>query len=187
MWQKALILSVCVSLLGAQAILFPRERIEVTVTGDRAQVRGRYFFRNTGPQTVTRSVYYPFSFNYQLTWPEAIRVRNLSTQTNLSFARLEQGLQFRIIIPAKSEVEFEVVYQQRTPVQVLEYILTTTARWRRPLEQAEYIVTLGPGLKLNSLSLPYDYKQIRGDSTRYLITRRAFMPDSNLIVKWEGG
>lgn len=183
---RLIILCLFLTQLPAQPVSFTRERIEVSIQNNLGWVRGTYYFKNLGPTDAWRNVIYPVSENFRLSKVLSASVFSLSEKNPINFSRLSSSLGFSLKIPGNNEQVFRVVYCQAAPDSIFEYILTTTKNWHHPLEHAEYVIVLGNGLRLKSLSLPYDYKHSRGDSTMYFITRDSFMPDSNLIIKWEG-
>ena len=170
-----------------QPLSFARERIEISVINNLSWVKGTYHFVNHGPLDVRRSISYPFSFAHHQSKPLSISIRDLNDQILIPFTKLSESVLFSLEIPGNREKIFQVVYCQAVPDSTFEYILTTTQVWHKPLEHAEYVVTLHDGYQLKSISLPYDYKNMRGDSTTYYITRENFMPEKNLTLRWEGG
>ena len=170
----------------SQPVTFNRERIEVSVINNLSWVKGTYHFVNHGPLDIRHSIYYPFSSANHQSKPLSISVNDLNNQTAIPFTELSGSALFSLLIPGNDEKIFQVVYCQAVPDSTFEYILTTTAAWHKPLEHAEYVVTLHNGYRLKSITLPYDYQSVRGDSISYFITRENFMPDTNLEIKWEG-
>ena len=172
--------------LLAQPLTFTRERIEVSVINNISWVKGTYHFVNQGPLDLRHSFYYPFSFANHQSKPLSISVQDLSNQGKIPFTELSESVLFSMLIPGNHEKIFQVVYCQAVPDSAFEYILRTTEAWHKPLEHAEYVITLHNGYRLKSSSLPFDYKSVRGDSISYFITREAFMPEKNLLIKWGG-
>jgi hypothetical protein len=171
-------------LLSAQNPIFYKERVELHIKKDNCRVTGTYYFKNNGTLPVDKMIYYPISKNYGLLEPDSINVYNLSNDTLIPHASYKEGISFSLFIPAEKTVVYQVIYFQKTPNQKVEYILTTTKSWNRPLESAEFIIKLHSGLSLESLSMEYEYKKISNNYTSYFISRHNFMPDSNLIIEW---
>jgi hypothetical protein len=129
-------------------------------------------------------IYYPFSNRFNLSEPDSIKISDLSNGKVISYNEYKDGIKFSIFIPTNDQLIFEVIYHQKTPSQKMEYILTTTQKWNRPLEKAEFIINIDSELNLESLSMEYDYKKVTNIFTTYFISKTEFMPDSNLILEW---
>jgi hypothetical protein len=129
-------------------------------------------------------MYYPFSLNYDLTAPDSIVVTDLSCNQIIAFGRYNQGILFPLMIPPGKKAIYQVFYCQNTPRYTMEYILTTTRVWERPLDHAEFIIKLSTDMLLKYMSIPWDSVKISSSTRFYFITRQQYMPDSNLVVEW---
>lgn len=172
----------------AQSVTFNRERITIHIEAQQVRVQGQYYLENHSTTTSTQTLHYPFALQEAgLRFPHTISVMELNTQTQLPFNRTSNAIVFPVTIAPMREFGFQVDFAQNISRPSFTYILTTTQSWHRPLEQAEFVIVLAPGLELGHLNLPYDYEQIQPDGRhRYLITRVNFMPDENLVITWEG-
>ena len=66
----------------------------------------------------------------------------------------------------------------------MEYILTTTKKWGRPLEFIEFIIKIPESYQLINLSFPYLYRKNENQNNFYYIKKENFMPEQNLMVEW---
>ncbi len=174
---------ICGPLFG-QNLIFNQEKIELNIDNERCCLKGTYYFQNRSNMIAERMMYYPFSVNYGLTTPYSMSVTDLRDHKNIAFNAYNQGIVFPLMVQPLGEVVYEVIYCQQAPQQKMEYILTTTKAWKKPLNQAEFVIKLSPGLHLEYLSIPWDSVQISSSTTSFFISRYQFMPDSNLIVEW---
>ena len=171
-------------LVYSQSIQFFREKIEVDVNGSFCQIKGIYYFKNSSNKEVSRTFYYPFVVNEKMLYPDSIIIKDLGNDRIINFSTSKSGIHFRAHLPAKSIIIYKIIYSQRTQAREIEYILTTTRKWGRPLEQAEFIVRIPKTFQLVSLTFPYNYRKNENDINLYYINKENFIPEQNLIVKW---
>jgi hypothetical protein len=91
---------------------------------------------------------------------------------------------FSVEIEAEGAAGIHVIYRQACPDRSGCYILTTTAAWERPLESADFIITLAEGLDLEWTAyevFPVDEEDGR---RRYEFSREDFMPERDLCLRW---
>ena len=66
----------------------------------------------------------------------------------------------------------------------MEYLLTSTRQWKRPLEFATYIVKLPLQSKIEDFSLEYDQLIWKNGEQILTVRRKNYMPEDNLRIKW---
>jgi hypothetical protein len=164
---------------------FTRETIEITLDRGGCEITGVYHFRNPAAAPVATRLYYPFVVNPGFPYPDSIAVTNLITGEEVAYTRGERGVFFRIHVPPEDSAAYGVRYWQRAPLHEARYILTTTAHWKRPLEEAEYVVKIPGTCRLTFASLGWDQiREARGYQT-CVLRRRDFTPEADLVVRWE--
>lgn len=173
--------------LDAQPLRFSRENIEMNVHGDYCVLNGIYYFKNEGKTALRQILFYPFVISNDLPYPDSISVRETSTNHEVAYSRSVEGISFGISVPAQSFSVYRVTYRQRTPSGYMEYILTTTADWKKPLEIAEYQIRMPRTLALEYLSLPGVSSTKRGDESIYYVRKATYMPSANIVVRWTEG
>lgn len=166
----------------AQSLQFFGEKIEITVHDEHAEVRGEYHFKNNSNQTVQRTLFYPFEINEDLPYPDSISV--MHDEKAISFNLQNDGIGFSVTIPPENISVYEVFYSQKTPARKMEYILTTTQRWQKPLHFAEYILKMPLNLQLTYLSLTDPEWEIKDNYKIYRIHKTNYMPTANFRVEW---
>lgn len=163
---------------------FVKEKIELTIYEDVCRIEGHYIFRNNETTHIKRSLFYPFPIDSTLFYPDSIKIINVKENENISFIQSKSGIYFPIEILAKKAVFYKVIYSQKVKNNQIEYILTSTQKWGKPLEQAQFIIKLPLKLDLKYLSYKYDEKIEENNFIIFKIHKKNFMPEKNLIVKW---
>jgi len=125
-----------------QSVRFFRERIDIIVNGENCYLEGTYYFANNGLRSVRHVLYYPFFINENIPFPDSMAVCNLVTGEKIKFHKSTEGIRFPIEINPNDTSVYKVIYQQKTPANKFRYILTTTKKWGKPFEIAEYSIKL---------------------------------------------
>lgn len=168
----------------AQIVQFQGETIEITVNGHIACVKGEYYLKNRLGQFKQQSLIYPFIVRDELPFPDSISVFLMSDSTFLPFKIIPGAIAFSVLLDPQSVTCLCVTYFQKTPGHQMEYLLTSTRQWKRPLEFATYIVKLPLQSKIEDFAPEYD-QLIRKNGEQILIVRRKnYMPEDNLRLKW---
>jgi hypothetical protein len=171
--------------LLAQPLKFYRERIELKVSDNYFEVTGTYYFKNQSLTKFTHALYYPFLIDEKTMYPFEINVFDQRMKKSNSFIKTKDGISFPIIVNAGDTSIYTVKYKQTISGNKAEYILTTTAQWGKPFTIAEYTITIPTKFNAAELSYPFDTVEINAGNKIYKITKKNFMPNKNLVVKWE--
>jgi hypothetical protein len=183
LWLLTLSGAIACQELTAQPLRFTRETIQVTVADRFCILDGSYQFENRGPESMQQVMFYPFSEPSEAV--DSIRVTDVSRQTELPIVQRPAGVAFGIEIPPYSTRVYSVRYRQSTPGRRFEYILTTTHRWKHPIERAVFRVLLPDTLAVTGISFqPDSTKSVEG-AALLVVERREFLPDRNLIMQWK--
>jgi hypothetical protein len=167
----------------SQPLQFSEETIEIKIFEGFAIVSGDYTFVNKSSNKIVRSLYYPFPVSQSFPYPDSIFVNDLNNKP-LSFSKSSSGVYFSIKVLPDSETTIKVTYKQKLTSREMKYILTSTKNWAHPLQKADYIVFLPKQFNLTSLS-PEPFKKDSDSANNiYRITKKNFMPDTDLIIKW---
>jgi hypothetical protein len=171
------------SSLGQQGMVFAREHISIVLDGASIAVDGAYVLRNPTPHDLVRSLLYPFPVDSTHPFPDSISV--WQNQKTVTFARSGDGVIFSVAVAAQQSAVFRVVYTQRCLDNSGCYILTTTSAWKRPLESAEFEVTLAAGVELEWTA--YELTPAGNDEGRrtYGLTQQQFMPEQDFCLRWK--
>lgn len=170
---------------GTSLAQFVREEVSIHVHGDYCTVEGTYEFANTQDHATLWPIFYPLLNTATIPLADSIHVHDGDTGDPIPFERGSNGTSFSISMPPLGSKTVRITYLQRTPKQLMEYVLTTTKHWGRPLAMAIFRVVMPNSLRLTHISIPYGSRVERGDGVEYIIRKRAFMPRLNLIFQWE--
>jgi hypothetical protein len=166
-------------------IHFFQEEIDVQILGDSCILAGTYHFRNGTGDAVAKELLYPFPRRKDLAPPTTIEARDLATGARVPIQRVPRGALFTVLLPPRGEVAYRIRFVQPTPAHRMEYLLTSTRQWGKPLERAAYSIVIPRDYRLTSLSFPADTSWDSVDSRTYFFRRVNFMPTTNLILTWQ--
>ncbi len=165
-------------------VSFDRERIVFHVRADSCIVDASYWFVNTSDKNVRQNLLYPFPIRPDLPYPAIEQVVDVSKRAQIPFSRLESALLFQISIPPRAETEINVAFRQPTPSREMEYILTSTQAWKRPLRSAEFVI-ITPRFRTLSRCTYDPTETAHGPEADTVIIRRTeFFPTKNLLFSW---
>ena len=168
----------------SQNISFISEKIEMTVNNSDFTVDGEYIFINENDRLAVTSLYYPFKITKDIKFPDSISILDKKDYT-IKYSRGKEGIFFTIKTLSKDTSSFKAFYRQEDSIPRAEYILTTTKDWNKPLQKAEYVIKLPISLNLKYISFKPDSIELTPSFKTYYITKKNFMPKTNLIVEWE--
>ena len=163
---------------------FFKEKIIFRVGKEECRVIGYYYFKSNAPDSSVLNLIYPVSKNFHLPFPHFFKVTTCDNDEPVPYRIYENGILFQIHMPPYGFRTCSVEYHQKTPRNTMEYILTSTSRWKQPLQSADFIIEIPDDINLKTISLPQNGCQKEAEKTIYRINRQEFMPDSNLIIKW---
>jgi hypothetical protein len=178
---------------------FAREEIAMDVKLGALEVRGMYHFTCSAKEPLVASVFYPFPLDSTHLYPDSIELRTPNDAAPLtltlsqreregvrvSFVRQDSGVAFRMRFRPETEDSFFAYYRQRLKTNSATYIVTTTRRWKRPIDLAGFRVTVPASFKDVKLTFKAD-SVVRSDSAiTYFFTRKRFYPDRDVTVTWK--
>ena len=163
-------------------VVFEREKIEITIGDKRIRVTGTYQFRNNTSSPRIQGLYYPLPVDSLHPFPDRIIVT--SGPDTLAYETSPAAVRFKLTLPANGHAIFTVYYEQPCLVNDGCYILTTTAAWDRPLDQADFIIRVPDGLRLDWVSYDIDEVTAGNGVTTHRFSRQDFMPDMDLCLRW---
>jgi hypothetical protein len=169
------------------AVKFVREHVRVEPADGRTRVVGIYSFRNDSDSACGVGMRYPFPIDRGHLYPMLIRVceeRSGGTEP-MGFVHEEAGVAWQLRFAPREEKVVRVEYVQEIREKRAIYIVTTTRQWMRPIDVAEFEFRVPASLEGVRLSFEPDCSEAVGDTTVFRMTRREFMPDSDLTVTWE--
>ena len=168
----------------AQSLQFVEETIEVRICGSYSTLNGTYTFKNHGSSDAVWSIFYPLLNTKQIPFADSVCVFDTTSKRSIPFATSNEGISFPVTTPAEATSTYRIFYKQRTPARTMEYILTTTKEWGRPLERATFIITIPDSLQLTGISILYDRVEKSRNEHVYHIFKADFLPKNNLVINW---
>jgi hypothetical protein len=157
---------------------FAREEIAMNVRPGVLEVRGMYHFTCSAREPLAASMFYPFPLDSTHLYPDSIDIRQHG------FQKQDSGVSFRMRFRPNAEDSFFAYYRQPLRVNSATYIVTTTRKWRRPIDVARFRVTVPVSFEDVKLTFKAD-SVVKSDSTiTYYFTRSRFFPDKDVTISW---
>jgi hypothetical protein len=142
------------------------------------EVRGMYHFTCSAKEPLVASVFYPFPLDSTHLYPDSIDIRQHA------FERQDSGVAFRMRFQPNAEDSFFAYYRQPLKANSATYIVTTTRKWKRPIDIARFRVTVPAGFKDVKLTFKADSVVRTGSTVAHIFMRRGFFPDRDVTVTW---
>ena len=140
------------------------------------EVRGMYHFTCSAKQALVASMFYPSLLDSNRLYPDSIEIRQHL------FQRQDSGVSFEMRFRPNAEDSFRAYYRQPLEANSATYIVTTTRRWKRPIDVAQFRVTVPASFEGVALTYKPD-SVIKTDSTvSYFFARKRFYPDKDITV-----
>ena len=179
-----LIITILPVLMFGQRISFFREDLDFRLTKDIFEVDGLYYFRNLTDVELKQMLFYPFPDVDKYGEIAYIQINIENDTASLLATQSLKGSMFKVIIPPNGEVACRIRYGQKLISNEAMYIITTTQRWARPFEIANYSLTFPINIQLDSISMPPDSVGQSADDTKYYWKREGFMPEVDFIFRF---
>jgi hypothetical protein len=119
----------------ASPVHFAREEIAMDIRPGTLEVRGMYHFECSAKEPLVASVFYPFPLDSTHPYPDSIEIRQHG------FQKQDSGVSFRMRFRLGTEDSFFAYYRQPFKSNSATYIVTTTRKWKRPIDLAQFRVT----------------------------------------------
>jgi len=168
---------------------FFQEEITLTVTDSAAFVTGVYHFRNNTNRDFDIPVAFPFYVDSLSTYPYAIEayIERESGKQVLPHRRLTKfdGISLKIPLKAGQEMTWNLDYAQKISSKRAVYIITSTAAWKKPLEQATYTF-VAPADFADMTTWPTPDTSFVKNGIRSIISHEQdFMPVKDMEILWK--
>jgi hypothetical protein len=168
---------------------FVYEKIVLEVEPPELTVTGLYSFQNHFPHEIILPMLYPFPVDESQDFPHqisAFRITNEGDERlDVTSRRPANAVRLDLSMGRKSSGEMKVTYSQKLRAQEARYILTTTKAWGKPLRSADYEIIVPENLRIISMSFPFDGVETSAGKRHYYLHKEDFMPQTDLIVRWD--
>ena len=168
----------CRKAVPESPVHFAREEIAMDVRPGTLEVRGMYHFKCSAKEPLMASVFYPFPLDSARLYPDSIEIREHG------FQRQDSGVAFRMRFRPEAEDSFFAYYRQPLRTNSATYIVTTTRKWKRPIDLARFRVTVPASFKDVKLTFKADSVAKSDSTVTYFFTRKKFYPDRDITVTW---
>jgi hypothetical protein len=176
--NKMLLFIILVSphlLMAQEKLEFISENIDFSVTSSLFTINGIYVFANYTKNEIHQTILFPFSKNSDSI--NIKRVYNLSYNEHLQYHKTGNGIAFKMIVMPNDTVNINISYSQKTEVENV-YILESTRTWDKPLQNANYSLSIDNSVTLDRFSLKPDTLI----NNFYYWTKTDFYPDENFKI-----
>ena len=168
---------------------FYKEDIVLSVSDSHAAVSGSYWFRNSTEKHVPYPVSFPFYVDSTSLFPDSISayVKNDSLITQIPFMKykIAKSIGIRVPMTAKGTTIWHLDYSQKILSSHARYILTSTAAWGKPLQEATYKFIVPATFDSVRVWPKADTVYDLGDQKVYLSYRTNFMPKRDMEIYWK--
>jgi len=176
----------CLTITFSQAqtpASFIREAIEFRLTDKTFSVNGIYVFINNTDRPVTQGISYPFPVSLNLI--DTLHIVNMVTGQFLTYEVQSNAVHTTMSMAPRDTVLLNIFYRQRSFSDTLIYILTSTRKWKKPLQQAEFILIADTSCEITGFSYPPDKMEVKETSNVYLWQFHNFLPQHDFQIYLE--
>ena len=172
------------TIISAQILEFNKEYITIEIHDGYVEIDGVYQLRNPSNSNQEMKLYYPFPMDslYGEVSNTYAFERIGDTTINSLITQNEKGAIVNLSMAPMSGKTLYIGYTQQLLGNKSEYILTSTNKWKKPLESSEFELIVPLSYKIDSMNYhPYDTAEL-GNKTHYFVRKINFMPEKNFIV-----
>ena len=168
---------------------FFKEKITLSVTDSLARVECIFYFRNNTKKDFNLPIIFPFYVDSLSLYPdfiEAYIIDKDKKQVLYYTSRLKiNGISLHIPLKAGRVTIWYLDYEQKIKAKHATYIITTTAAWNKPLEEATYYFVV-PESYTDAATWPEADTVYPDDSLRiYKCYKKDFMPEQDMEIFWK--
>ena len=170
---------------GAPKLSFFKENITFTICAqDTIEVHGIYWFSNTGDDSISTYITYPFPIDSNAAYPYYIVVAQSDTHKTVAYQKFSRGISWRQSVPARGFDSVSVVYRQKVKKGCGQYIVSTTKLWGKPLQKANFTVRVPRRITMIFWTFQADSVTTTNDTILYHSYFNSFLPDGEMEVHW---
>jgi len=144
------------SVFAQREVSFIEEYIDFSIGKSGFETNGIYVFANNGDKEVQMEIRFPFALGMDSI--DVQRVYNLSYNKTMPYRSLNKSISFMLELAARDTVYVNIAYTQ-TLLKNNVYILRSTQAWGKPLQKAQYSLTVHDSLSIENFSYPPDSQE----------------------------
>jgi hypothetical protein len=167
---------------------FFKEDITLSVDDSIASIRGIYYFRNNTDKDAPFPISFPFYVDSLSLFPHSISAYLLDSLKTvmLNYKIYPKANSIGLAIPLKprSVTIWHLDYSQRIRSPRATYIITSTASWHKPLEEAIYRFVTPADFDSVSVWPPADSTRDSSGYKIYLCRKQNFLPKKDMEIFW---
>lgn len=172
------------------AVDFFQEEIILTVNDSTLKIDGVYHFRNNTGRDIPMPIAFPFHVDSATAYPHHIEAYLLDHDVKkqaLEFSEIRQrnGIRARIPLMAGEETTWQLIYEQKISSKRAVYIITSTAAWKEPLEEATYIFVAPDDFEITYIWPEPDSSYQQNGLIYRQCVKRDFMPEQEMEIIWK--
>lgn len=168
----------------AQRTEFYKEDLHFYLEPNYFITEGFYYFSNNDSANNNHIIFYPFPTGNKYGKVDSVSVFDNTFKKEISFSQQKNntGISFPLTLEGYGFRKIKIVYRQRLYGNIAEYILTTTKNWGKPLETANYSLTIPVKIRIDSLSYPADSVKFDNKRNTYYWNKKNFLPKENFMI-----
>ena len=168
-------------------VTFFKEFITVSLSDSEANIEGIYYFRNNQSSGQLFRVFFPFYLDSLTLFPHEIAAfkKNGKHLDKLAYMATHNAVRFSVPLNADTVTVWSLQYSQNLRSKSAIYILKSAQTWRKPLEEAHFMVNVPRNFKNVKIWPEPDSSRVDAGRVYYFCTERNFMPERDLEINWE--
>jgi hypothetical protein len=157
-------------------VKFSDEFIDFEVNSRYFVVNGLYYFVNSTNEKIKKKILFPFSVSMDSI--RNIRIFNITYSRRVPYKLRSKNISFSMVLKPLDTVCLNISYKQVVQKKNT-YILQTTQTWGKPLQKANYTLTVKDSLFVNQFS----YKPDSISGNQYFWKKRKFFPKKDFTFQ----
>jgi len=175
---------------------FAREEVTLDIRPGVLEVRGNYHFTCSATDRLVAVISYPFPVDSANLYPDSIVIAGAGHDRNppgisgrvpspaYRYERSDTAVSFRMRFRPGEEDSFFAYYRQPLRTNSARYIVTTTRKWQRAIDLAQFLVTVPASFHDVKLTYKPDSVVKKDSTVSYYFAHRRFFPDTDIVVTW---
>jgi len=146
-------------------------------------VDGYYYLNNNDSSKISQFIFYPFPLEPYLGNVDSISVFDETIKKRIYFSKAKDnsGIIFPLQMEGYGFRKIKIIYSQQLKKNIAEYILKTTQTWGKPLESANYSLSVPDKIKIDSLSYAADSVKKINNKNIYYWSKKNFYPKIDFV------
>ena len=163
-------------LFGQRKVSFVEEYIDFTVKKSGFETNGIYVFTNSSDKKIRQEIRFPFALEEDSIY--IMRVYNFTYNKNIPYHSKGKSITFSLEMEPSDTVYINIAYTQML-LKNNVYILRSTQAWGKPLQKAQYTLTVEDTLSIETFSYPPDSQK----DNVYYWEKSDFLPEKDFEVE----